>query len=428
MAKRDKQRKHKFRKFRTLSFLMAAMLLVAGLGVGAAGAAEVNSFSATLLSDNLSREIGSMARLTYGNVDELLLGEVSRILRYNTTTRGVSVLSDLRGPYGSYGKILGLITNGNVISATPFAQGQGCRLETLTVDENGRIISTGENNFEWSHSDHDRSDYGYAGISYRSGRQFLGYGSLKSRSDYPPWEEGQPMKGLVMEYGNPTVGAWDSWTNQLCIPASVPHNTIGLLAQSFVALDDGRVLIGAASTNGKTYFPILESRAWDGPTPDNPDRRGPQRQGYWEFAKHPDGGNLNVGGHRKLVDPFVNNGLFNDYIFLVGDSNQVLFSHRSNPTHFLVARVFHNEGGNWAEQAALPGNQAAMTIHMPTRLPVLACNGDAMHFYQVAFDEHSLPALYRVATAGPGGSWSVYAQHYKDEAYFYTEGRLFQLK
>jgi hypothetical protein len=59
---------------------------------------------------------------------------------------------------------------------------------------------------------------------------------------------------------------------------------------------------------------------------------------------------------------------------------------------------------------------------------VLACNGDAMHFYQVAFDENNLPALYRVATAGPGGSWSVYAQHFKDEVYVYTEGRIYQLK
>jgi hypothetical protein len=425
VIKRDKQKNH---KFRMLSFLLAALLLVVGLGVTAAGAANVHSFSAALLSDNLSKEIGCLARLTYGNVDELLMGEVSKIQRYNTSTREISTFANFHGPYGRFGKTLGMFTNGNMITITPFAGGQGCRLQMFGVDENGKVIYSGTNNFEWSHSDHDRSDYGYAGISYRTGRQFLGYGSLKSRSDYPPREEGQPMKGLVMEYGNPTPGEWDSWTNQLCIPASVPHNTIGLLAETFVVLDNGQVMIGATSTNGKTYFPILDSKPWDGPTPDNPDRRGPQRQGYWSLAQHPNGGDLNVGGHRKLVDPFVNNGEFNDYIFLVSGSHEVLFAHRSTPTDFLRARIFHNVGGNWAEQGQLPGSQAAMSIHMPTRLPVLACNGDAMHFYQVARDENNLPALYRVATAGPGGSWAVYAQHFKDEVYFYTEGRMFQLK
>ncbi len=420
--------RHTDKKFRKLGVLMAALLLVAGLGVTSALAADVNSFSAALLSDNLSKEIGALARLTYGNVDELLMGEVSKIQRYNTSTREISTFASFKGPYGNFGKTLGMFTNGDMITVTPFAGGQGCRLQTYQIDANGKIITSGGNNFEWSHSDHDRSDYGYCGISYRTGRQFLGYGSLQSRSDYPPSEEGQPMKGLVMEYGNPTPGAWDSWTNQLCIPYSKPHDTIGLIARSFVVLDNGHVMIGAASTNGRTYFPVIESKNWDGPTPPNCDRRGPQKQGYWYRAQHPNGGDLYVDGHRTLVDPYVNNGAFNDYIFLVSGSNQVLYAHRSDPTNFLVARVFHNEGGNWAEQGALPGSQAAMTIHMPTRLPVLACNGDAMHFYQVARDDNNLPALYRVATAGPGGNWAVYAQHYKDEAYFYTEGRMFQLK
>jgi hypothetical protein len=420
--------KQKANFFPKLSCLLVAFLLAAGMGLTTAQAANVHSFSATLLSDNLSKEIGCLARLTYGNVDELLMGEVSKIQRYNTTSREISTFADFNGPYGRFGKTLGMFTNGNMITVTPFAQGQGCRLQMFGVDENGKVIYSGTNNFEWSHSDHDRSDYGYCGISYRTGRQFLGYGSLHSRSDYPPSEEGQPMKGLVMEYGNPTPDHWDSWTNQLCIPASKPHDTIGLIARSFVALDNGHVLIGAASTDGRTYFPVIESRNWDGSTPPNPDRRGPQKQGYWYLAQHPDGGNLYVPGHRKLVDPYVNKGEFNDFIFLISGSNQVLYSFRSNPTNFLVARVFHNEGGNWVEQGALPGGKADMSIHMPTRLPVLACNGDAMHFYQVARDKNNLPALYRVATAGPGGSWEVYAQHYKDEVYFYTEGRMFQLK
>lgn len=423
MINRYKQKK----RTRVLSFLIAALLLVSGLGVTAAQA-DVNAYSAAMLSDNLSKSIGSMARLTYGNADELILGDASRILRYNTTTGANSVLVAFDGPWGNYGSTLGLYTDGAVINATPFARGQGCRLHMFTVDENGAVVSEYTDHFEWSHSDHDRSDYGYAGISYRTGRQFLGYGSLKSRSDYPPSEEGQPMKGLVMEYGNPTPGAWDSWTNQLCIPARSPHDTIGLLAETFVALDNGHVLVGATATDGKTYFPVIESKPWDGPTPPNADRRGPQKQGYWHLAQHPEGGNLSVGGHRKLVDPYVNRGEFNDYIFLVSGSDQVLFSHRSTPTDFLRARIFHNEGGNWAEQAALPGSKAAMTVHIVHRRPVLACNGDAMHFYEVGWDDNHLPALYRVATAGPGGDWPIYAQGYKDEAYFYTEGRIFQLK
>lgn len=413
---------------RVLSFLMAALLMVAGLGVTAAQAADVHGYSAAMLSSNLPTSIGSMARLTYGNIDELILGADSKILKYNTSTGANSVLVGFRGPFGNYGSTLGLYTNGNVINATPFARGQGCRVHMITVDENGGVISEYGDHFEWSHSDHDRSDYGYAGISYRTGRQFLGFGSLKSRSDYPPSEEGQPMKGLVMEYGNPKGGAWDSWTNQLCIPARNPHDTVGLLAETFVVLDNGHVLIGATSTRGQTFFPIIESKAWDGPTPPNADRRGPQKQGYWHLAQHPEGGNLAVDGFRKLVDPFVNRGEFNDYIFLVSGSDQVLYSHRSNPTEFLRARIFHNEGGNWAEQGGLPGSQAAMTVHMGTRRPVLACNGDAMHFYEVAYDDNNLPALYRVGTAGPGGTWAVHGQGFKDEAYFYTEGRIFQLK
>ncbi|MGD8560902.1 MAG: hypothetical protein PVG03_00135 [Desulfarculaceae bacterium] len=371
----------------------------------------------------------NIARLNYGNRDQLIIATGSDLYFWDDGGGGVGYLYKVAGPYHDYRGLNGLYVKVNMIHVAPKSYGQGSKHHVLYVDENGTVTLQERFGYEFSHTDHDRSDWGSAQLCPRTGREFLGYGSLNARSEWPQDEIGHPMKGSVMEYNGPTPGQWDTWTNQLYIGASNPHDAIGIFATSFVVLDDGRVLVTGKGNDNFTYFILLESRAWDQGLDYKPDgRRAPGKQGYWSFAQQPGGGNLAMYGERKAWDPFVDGGNFNDVIFLFGADGQPWFSYRNDPTNFMPVTLHKRDGsGNYYQVGSLEGAEFGYAVHPVTKSPIVASgNGSSIGFYE-AIKEGGTVHLYEIGSVGFNGSGILRGVTYKNGAFFGSNGNLFRV-
>jgi len=409
-----------------------ACLFTIFISLGAAlPARAVGTYELTKVADNLPRDLQSVGRLTYGNVDRLLYGEWTKIWWYEDTWAGVLHLADLRGPYNWYSGIFSVFSHGNTIYATPNSNGQGCKLEILTVDEDGNIVSTERQAFEWTHADHDSTDQGVGAKDPRNGRLILGYGNPHRESEAPDWEAGRPLAGLVMEYGQPTPDQWDCWTNQLEVDGATVQENIGLMPHSFVSLEDNQLLVAAHGNDGKTYFPLIQGVPWDGPTPDGPGDRAPQRQGYWSFVKHPSGADLSLSGLRDVWDPYSEGGEFNDIYFVFGGDVLPSYFKRSDPSTRYACRVFHSDGqGGWSEAGWTEGETQAGAVHPVSNKPIVVASlgSQGMGVYEAAWDDDGRLALYRVATVDDSGHRALLVHAYKDSVFIATGGNLYRLQ
>ena len=416
--------------FMALVCCWAGALILAGLQPALAydkspDAVRIGAYQAAEKANDLPSELASMGRLDYGNVDQLLFGSRSQVVKYSPEG-GTQHFTWIAGVSGDFNWLSSIFGNGPTVEVAVDSGGQGCRHEELWVDENGNLTNQHQYSYEWSHADHDATDQGVGYLCPRTGRKFLGYGNPYYIADYPPSDEGMHMKGLVLEYNGPTAGVWDSWTNQLAIPGHTAEDLVGIQPKSFVVLDDGRVLLSGYGSDGGTYFPILESRPWDGALVPNADRRAPQKQGYWELAKHGgDGDPIVVGGIHYLWDPYVEGGDFNDIIFLMGDLKP-WYSYRDNPTGFWQCKVFASDGaGGYTEVDSLPGQVYGWAVHPLSKKPIIAVLEGDITFYEAVLDpaDWKTVNLYPVAfmdTSGLAGP--ILGHTYRDGAYFATGG------
>ena len=391
---------------------------------GAANPSTINEYEVLEVANNLPKDMFSMGRLVTDNVDELLFGASSAVYKWSVQAGGTKLVATVRGPSGNYRSITSIFVTNNLIETTADSGGQGCRHDEIQVNGWGDFTGWNQHAYEWTHADHDMQDQGVGYRCPRTGRKLMGFGNPFYMSDYPHWEEHQHMKGMVMEYDGPHEGAWDTWTNQLFVPDSNiagPASLIGLTPRSFVVLDDGKVLVTAYGSNGGTYFPILESRTWDQATPPNADRRAPQKQGYWELAKHPDSGQFTImGGEQRVWDPYIEGGPFNNYIFLLGDKKP-WYSLRSDPTGFWQARVFKNINGQYQEVDEMNGAYVGAAVNPDTKRPIIASGlTNGLAFYEARIDPNDGRSiqLYEVGWVNTSGHHSVVGQTYTDGAYF----------
>ena len=248
----------------------------------------------------------------------------------------------------------------------------------------------------------------------------MGFGNPSYTADWPPAEDGQHLKGLLMEYDGPDAGTWGSWTNQLCIPGVDAATMVGLTPRGVVVLDDGRLLVSTWGSNGSTYLALVESKPWDGPLYPNAGSRAPQKQGYWSLAAHPATGQpLRFGGDQRVFDPYFENGDFNQFIFLVGDQRP-WYSKREDPTGFWQSKVFKGDGaGGWVEVSAMDGNFFAITVHPLTGRPLIASGMSfGVGIYEAALDDSGGVAFYEVAWMDVRGELTLTGHAAHGAAYF----------
>ena len=411
----------------TGGLLLAALALGLGGALPAAGAGDphqVNSYALTQVMDSSPRVVFSLGRLFYGYRDDLLLG-TSWGLSKLTGQGQIEHFADLNGPGGRYHAVTSIFDTGPFIEVAVNSNGQGCRHEVFYVDESGGIKDHTSHSYEWTHADHDMADQGMGWLCPRTGRKFLGYGNPSYVADWPPAEEGQHLKGLLMEYNGPDPGVWGSWTNQLCIPgAASSAEMVGLTPRGLVVLDDGQVLVSTWGSNGGTYLALIQSKPWDGPLLPNAGSRAPQKQGYWSLASHPATGQpLRFGGDQRVYDPYVEGGDFNQFIFLVGDQRP-WYSRRDDPTGFWQAGVYKGDGaGGWVEAEAMDGGFFAFTVHPVTGRPLIASGMSfGVGIYEAALTEGGGVAFYEVAWMDVRGELVLGGHAAGQSAYFVLGG------
>ncbi len=365
--------------------------------------------------DRLPRAVTCMGRLTHGFHDKLILGFNYRewtdgenpIYQFDKNVGRPQPFNAVRGPHHGYEIIADIFTQGPKIYVVPESMGQGCKLDVLTVNEHSEIIGHHQRSFEFSHADHDEIDWGAGGICPRTGRMILGYGNTQRKiTAGRPDEVGHHMKGLLMEWGRPTPGEWDSWTNQL---PGYPR--------SWVVLDNGHILV-ACIGQGWTELVEVDSRPWDRGLEPNAGRRAPRKQGYWRTLKR------RINAWATIWDPYVEGGEFNDIYFAFSEANRKpWWAYRHNPTDLRPVIVRHQGGVDIPD---MPGNFFAGCIHPETKRPVIANGLGFLVFYE-AFWEGGRVVMQEVRNAGQlgdprvgAGGWNLNGIAYKNAAYFCT--------